>query len=79
VKRCSIYFLNVPLWKKIIKEREAISFRSGLTANIEIKESNTMLGLHIYEGGGRGEDLEVIINIIKKNSESGKYRKYVIR
>jgi hypothetical protein len=30
-------------------------------------------------GGGRGEDLEVIINIIKKNSESGKYRKYVIR
>ena len=38
-----------------------------------------MLGLHIYEGGGRGEDLEVIINIIKKNSESGKYRKYVIR
>ena len=35
-------FLNVPLWKKCIKEKEAISYQSGLTANIEIKESNDM-------------------------------------
>jgi hypothetical protein len=44
--------------KKVIKEIEAISNRSGLTANIEINESNIMLGL--YEG----EDLDVIFNII---------------
>jgi hypothetical protein len=31
--------------KKIIKELEAIFNRSGLTTNIEIKESNIMLGL----------------------------------
>ena len=48
-------FLNV---KKVIKEIESISNRSGLTANIEINESNIMLGL--YEG----EDLDVIFNII---------------
>ena len=47
----NLFFLNVPLWKKCIKEKEAISYQSGLTANIEIKESNDMLGLHIYEGG----------------------------
>jgi hypothetical protein len=44
--------------KKVIKEIESISNRSGLTANIEINESNIMLGL--YEG----EDLDVIFNII---------------
>jgi uncharacterized protein YjdB len=43
--------------KKVIKEIEAISNRSGKTANIEIKESNIMLGLY------GGEDLEVIFNI----------------
>jgi hypothetical protein len=32
--------------KKIIKEIEAIFNRSGLTANIEIKELNIMLGLY---------------------------------
>jgi hypothetical protein len=31
---------------KIIKEIEAIFNRSGLTANIEIKELNIMLGLY---------------------------------
>jgi len=44
--------------KKIIKEIEAIFNRPGLTANIEIKESNIMLGLY------GGEDLDVIFNII---------------
>ena len=43
----------------VIKEIKAISNKSGLTANIEIKESNTMLGLY------RGEDLEDIFNIIR--------------
>ena len=43
---------------KIIKEIEAIFNRSGLTANIGIKESDIMLGL--YEG----EDLDVIFNIV---------------
>ena len=52
MKRCSIYFLN-----KIIKEIEAIFNRSGLTANIEIKELNIMLGLY------GGEDLDVIFLI----------------
>jgi hypothetical protein len=33
-------------------------FRSGLTANIEIKESNIMLGLY------GGEDLDVIFNTV---------------
>jgi hypothetical protein len=37
---------------KIIKEIEAIFNRSGLTANIEIKELNIMLGLY----GGEGRD-----------------------
>jgi hypothetical protein len=37
-----------------LKEIEAIFNRSGLTANIEIKELNIMLGL--YEG----EDLDVM-------------------
>jgi hypothetical protein len=32
--------------KKIINEIEAIFNRSGLTANMEIKESNIMLGLY---------------------------------
>jgi hypothetical protein len=44
--------------KKVIKEIEAISNRSGKTANIEIKESNIMLGLY------GGEDLDVIINTV---------------
>ena len=44
--------------KKIIKEIEAIFNRSGLTASIEIKELNIMLGLY------GGEDLDVIFNII---------------
>jgi hypothetical protein len=37
---------------KIIKEIEAIFNKSGLTANIEIKELNIMLGLY------GGEDLD---------------------
>ena len=44
--------------KKIIKEIKAIFNRSGLTDNIEIKESNIMLGLY---GDG---DLDVIINTV---------------
>jgi hypothetical protein len=44
--------------KKIVKEIEAIFNRSELTANIEIKESNIMLGLN------SSEDVDVIINII---------------
>ena len=44
--------------KKIIKEIEAIFNRSGLTANIEIKELNMMLELY------GGEDLEVIFNTV---------------
>ena len=37
---------------------EAIFNRSGLTANIEIKELNIMLGLY------GGEDLDVIFNTV---------------
>ena len=59
MKRCSIYFLNVLLWKKIIKEIEAIFNRSGLTTNIEIKELNIMLG-QLYGS----EDLDVIFNTV---------------
>jgi hypothetical protein len=44
--------------KKNIKEIKAIFNRSGLTANIEIKELNIMLELH---GGG---DLDVIFNTV---------------
>ena len=44
--------------KKIIKEIEAIFNRSGLTADIEIKELNIMLGLY------GGEDLDVIFNTV---------------
>ena len=51
-------FFKCPFVKKVIKEIEAISNRSGLTANIEINDSNIMLGLY---GGG---DLDVIFNII---------------
>jgi hypothetical protein len=40
----------------MLKEIEAIFNRSGLTANIEIKELNIMLGLY------GGEDLDVIFN-----------------
>ena len=43
----------------VIIEIEATSNKSGLTANIEIKESNIMLGLY------RGQDLEDIFNIIR--------------
>jgi hypothetical protein len=42
--------------KKFIKEIETIFNRSGLTATIEIKELNIMLGQYW------GEDLEVIFN-----------------
>jgi hypothetical protein len=51
-------FFKRPSVKKIIKEIEAIFNRSELTANIEIKESNSMLGLY------GGEDLDVIFNTI---------------
>ena len=51
-------FFKCPSVKKIIKEIKAIFNRSGLTALIEIKKSNIMLGL--YEG----EDLDVIFNIV---------------
>jgi hypothetical protein len=44
--------------EKIIKEIEAIFNRSGITANIEIKELNIMLGLY------GGEDLDVIFNTV---------------
>jgi hypothetical protein len=44
--------------RKLVKEIEAIFNRSGLTAIIEIKESNIMLGLN------SSEDVDVIINII---------------
>jgi hypothetical protein len=49
-------FFECPTVKKIIKEIEAIFNRSGITANIEIKELNIMLGLY------GGEDLDVIFN-----------------
>ena len=52
---CSSYFFKCP---SVIKEIEATSNKSGLTANIGIKESNIMLGLY------RGQDLEDIFNII---------------
>jgi hypothetical protein len=39
-------FCKCPSVKKIMKEIEAIFNRSGLTVNIEIKESNIMLGLY---------------------------------
>ena len=58
MKWCSIYFFKCPSVKKIVKEIEAIFNRSELTANIEIKESNIMLGLN------SSEDVDVIINII---------------
>ena len=51
-------FLKCPSVKKIIKEIEAIFNRSGLTANIGIKESNIMLGLY------GGEDLDVLFNTV---------------
>ena len=44
-----------PSVKKIIKEIKAIFNRSGLTALIEIKKSNIMLGFY------GGEDLDVIL------------------
>ena len=52
-------FFKCPSLKKIMKEIEAIFNRSGLTANIEIKESNIMLEL---DGGDDLADL--IFNII---------------
>ena len=51
-------FFKCPSVKKIIKEIKAIFNRSGLTANIEIKELNFMLGLY------GGEDLYVIFNTV---------------
>ena len=50
-------FFKCPV-NKIIKEIEAIFNRSGLTANIEIKELNIMLGLYGCE------DLDVIFNTV---------------
>ena len=44
--------------EKIIKEIETMLNRSGLTANIEIKKLNIMLGLY------GGEDLDVIFNTV---------------
>ena len=44
--------------EKIIKEIETMLNRSGLTANIEIKELNIMLGLY------GGENLDVIFNTV---------------
>jgi hypothetical protein len=58
--------------KHIIKEIEAIFNRSGLTANIEIKELNIMLGLY------GGEDLDVIFNTVIVISK-WEIWKYVIR
>ena len=49
MKRCSIYFLNVFCEIKAIKEIEAISNSSGLTANVEISESYIMLELYREE------------------------------
>jgi hypothetical protein len=54
MKRCSIYFFC----EKIIKEIEAMLNRSGLTANIEIKELNIMLELYW------GEDLTSFFNTV---------------
>jgi hypothetical protein len=51
-------FFKCPSVYKIIKEIEEIFNRSGLTANIEIKELNIMLGLY------GGEDLDVIFNTV---------------
>jgi hypothetical protein len=51
-------FFKCPSVKKIIKEIKAIFNRSGLTANIEIKELNFMLGLY------GGEDLDIIFNTV---------------
>ena len=51
-------FLKCPSVNKIIKEIEAIFNKSGLTANIEIKELNIMLRLY------GGEDLDVIFNTV---------------
>jgi hypothetical protein len=42
-------FFKCPTVKKNIKEIEAIFNRSGITANIEIKELNIMLGLRFPE------------------------------
>ena len=53
-------FFKCPSVKKIIKEIEAIFNRSGLTANIEIKELNTCIMLGLYGG----EDLDVIFNTV---------------
>ena len=58
MKRWSIYFFKCPSVKTIIKEIEAIFNKSGLTANIEIKELNIMLGQY------GGEYLDVIFNTV---------------
>jgi hypothetical protein len=50
--------LFCPFVKKNIKEIETIFNRSGLTANIEIKELNIMIGLY------GGEYLDVIFNTV---------------
>ena len=72
---CNVHckcFFKCPSVKKIIKEIEAIFNRSGLTASIEIKELNIMLGLY------GGEDLDVIFNTVIFISK-WEYGKYVIR
>ena len=67
-----LFFFKCPSVKKVLKEIEAIFNRSGLTANIEIKKTNIMLGLY------RGDDLDVIFNIIISISkwEIWKIRQY---
>jgi hypothetical protein len=59
--------------KKVIKEIEAILNRSGLTANIEIKELNMMLGLF----GGKDLDVSFIIIIFFSKCEIWKIRNKV--
>jgi hypothetical protein len=59
--------------KKVIKEIEAILNRSGLTANIEIKESNMMLGLF----GGKDLAVSFIIMIFFSKCETWKIRNTV--
>ena len=65
MKRCSIYFLNVFLWKKVIEEIEAVSNSSGLTANVEMYYARTMCG----------NDLDLIFRKYYF-SQSEKYVKY---
>jgi uncharacterized protein YajQ (UPF0234 family) len=53
--------------KKIIKEIEAIFNRSGLTANIEIKELNIMLRLYGSEDLDVNFNTVIFMKMIKRN------------